>query len=524
MVSFRNSQPLDWIILSFAFLAISLNAGAAAGTSVNATSDGPYFECQIDPTAKSNFSLALFRIWLPPADSPVKGVLAVLPGSDADGTPIADDPRWQAVAAKWNYALLGIAFTTRPSTTPYYRAEDGTGKALLSALDELSVTSGHPELKNVPIAILGHSQGGQFAFHFTCFQPQRVIVFATIKGGYYDVKPTDAARAVPGLLFTGELDSEFRRENIRRLFDANPWPSSKWAYVSEPKMAHELGRCLDLIIPFFGAVITDELQPYVGTIDNLQVEPVGSASKGPRAWLPNKEVAAIWGSLMQGKLTDAERNLRIPIHAPPKLAAISPSTYDFGKVQANDKAPTATFRIQQVANGQAWTSIRAFSRSQKSKVTVEETAEGDIVEIQPLLSGLPLGKLSDTVELRFLRDGKAILGGAQIALTFEHTHPDIQVKPSSIYIGTHSSLCESSVRISVSSGKRLAIESVTMATGEAASIVITEQSGESALLKCTFFPLPEPGTHSGVFSVRLSEPAKAEVIIPFIGFYKPATP
>lgn len=293
----RLARGQAWALSAFALLA-SLVCFPSLVSAAQAPA-GSYFQCQIDPMAESNFSLALFRIWLPPVEKgPIKGVLAVLPGSDAHGTPLADDPKWQEIAAKWNYGLLAVTFTTKSGAEPYYRAERGSGAAFVAALDELAALSARPELSSAPVAILGHSQGGQFAFHFTCWRPHRTIAFATIKGGFHDARPDAAARDVPGLILAGAKDAEFRRKNLRDLFDANPWPASRWAYVEEPGAGHELGHCLDLIVPFFHTIVTSQIQPYVGRIDDFHVEPANPSLAGLSVWLPSPDVASLWVKLM----------------------------------------------------------------------------------------------------------------------------------------------------------------------------------------------------------------------------------
>ena len=191
---------------------------------------------------------------------------------------------------------------------------------------------------------------------------------------------------------------------------------------------------------------------------------------------------------------------------------------------AGKDATAATFNVSRSPDAPAWTSVHAFSSRKRCTVLVTSTDEGFLVTAEPQIAGLPLGRLSDTIVLRFTNEGKTVLGGAQIPITLLHTHPDIQVKPASIYLGTHEGPRESTIRISVSAGQRLTIKSATVAEETAATVQIVEQGEEFVALKCTFTPSGEPGARTGRFSIHLSEPSAVEVCVPFVGFFKSQSP
>jgi len=520
MASLKNRRLFTFVIFACALFATVTALHAELPTSDASVPTNSYYECQIDPKADSNFSLALFRVWLPESKTPVKGVLAVLPGSDGDGTPIANDSHWQAIARKWNYALLGITFTTRSSTIPYYRAESGSGLALLSALDQLSVASGHAELKGVPIAILGHSQGGQFAVHFACWKPSLVAAFATIKGGYYDVKPTDNARAVPGLLITAEEDAEFRRKNIRVLYDANSTPAARWAFASEPKAKHELGRSLQLIIPFFQAVINDHLQPYSGDLRTLTIRPVESTLESGHPWFPNRDVAEIWTRFMNGTLQDSNPDLRIAYARLPRMAHVSPSACDFGNLEIHQDPPSSVIHVKPLPDGPAWTSIRAFSLQSRCDVSVSRSGDEWLVSVRPKLYNLPLGRINDTIHIRYLSGEHPIYGGSQLNMTLNHTSADVKLSATCFYLGVHSKQCERTITITTVDGKLLKLRSVELLMGVAAKVSIVQKTSTSAILAVVFLPLPESGEHSGIVAVHLNQPLATTIMIPFAGFYR----
>lgn len=521
MASLKNSCRFWCILVGLAYSGIAPSLPAAPPTAESPPTAGTYSECQIDPTTDSNFSLALFRIWLPDPMIPVKGVLAVLPGSDADGTPLANDPNWQAIAKKWNYALLGITFTTRSGTEPYYRAERGSGLALLSALNQFSIESGHSELAKVPVAVLGHSQGGQFAYHFTCWAPQRTIAFATIKGGYYDVEPGDVAKAVPGLILAGEQDTAFRKENLWRIFALNRSPPGRWCYALEPGIGHSVGRSLELIVPFFNAVIQARLDPVIGDPKTIRLQRLDSTFSVYRGtWLPSSEVGNQWIAFMRGTLPVVRPLVAILSPSPTPIASISPSSHDFGDLRDEQKSEAKVFDVQRPAEGSKWDAVRTYSVRSLFDVSVIEAGDQWRISVQPRLDK-PLGRLYDTVILRFSNNGTPVLGGASLNVTFRHLHDAVSLSAYSFYAGTHSEVVRKTLRLTAISGT-LRVRETRLVNGTAAILRVLRKSETSVVLEATFDPLLEKGDHSGEFAVALEEPIKTEIRIPFLGHYAPS--
>ena len=61
-----------------------------------------------------------------------------------------------------------------------------------------------PKLADAPLLLWGMSAGGEFNYEFAAWKPERVVAFVVNKGNvYYTGLASDAARRVPGLLFTG---------------------------------------------------------------------------------------------------------------------------------------------------------------------------------------------------------------------------------------------------------------------------------------------------------------------------------
>ena len=114
----------------------------------------------------------------------------------------------------------------------------------------------HAELTTAPFLMWGMSAGGQFNYEFVAWKPERVAAFVVNKGGiYYSALLSPAARSVPGILFIGGKDLEFRNHTIAGLFAVNRRAGALWALAEEPGVAHVVGRSRDLAMMFYEDVL-----------------------------------------------------------------------------------------------------------------------------------------------------------------------------------------------------------------------------------------------------------------------------
>lgn len=217
------------------------------------------FDVEIPPG--KNFAVAAFRWWHPPEADELKGVVILVPGSNADGRGDVGDPFWQAFARRHRLALVGCFFKDHPhenmNIEEYARANEGSGQALLDATTRLANAAGHPEVATAKLFLWGHSAGGEFNYEFACWKPDRVGAFVVNKGGYYFTPlAPEAARTVPGIFFIGGKDEPFRIEAIRKIYETNRDAGAAWKLVVEPDTGHELGNTRKLAVEFFEGVIS----------------------------------------------------------------------------------------------------------------------------------------------------------------------------------------------------------------------------------------------------------------------------
>ena len=267
----------------------------------------------------ANYDKAEFRFWSPQADGALRGVVVLVPGSNADGRPMAEEPFWQEFAARHRMALVACRFTDKPHEQgfieDYANASKGSGQALLDALGAFAARSGRAEVATAPVALWGMSAGGQFNYEFAAWKPERVIAFVVNKGGiYYSALVPRAAREVPALLFVGDRDLAFRTSTIAGLFAVNRRAGALWALVTEPDTAHAVGRSRDLGAMFFADVMAmrlasgaltrvDASAGFIGDLSAATIQPAAGAAApaAPTAWLPTERIARAWQAVLTGR-------------------------------------------------------------------------------------------------------------------------------------------------------------------------------------------------------------------------------
>ena len=308
----RLFHQIGWAIAAAIIVAAPLRGVHAQATSPAAST--------IDETIPpgNNFDKAEFRLWLPPNVGTLSGALVLVPGSNGDGRPMAQDTVWQAFATKHKLAIVACRFTDKPHDQSfiedYVNVSRGSGQALLDVLGMFGRRTQHPELANAPLLFWGMSAGGQFNYEFTAWKPERVIAFVVNKGGiYYTALTQRAAREVPGMLFIGGKDLESRVNTITGLFDVNRRGGALWALAEEPGAAHIVGRSRDMSIIFFDDVLplrlvdaASPLKPIaeksglLGDFKAKTFQPMGEAPAPnyPTAWLPTDRVARAWQALV----------------------------------------------------------------------------------------------------------------------------------------------------------------------------------------------------------------------------------
>jgi hypothetical protein len=119
-------------------------------------------------TASNELQVAVtYTLWLPEGVKKVRGIIVHQHGAGTtasiEGSTAAYDLHWQALAKKWDCALLGPSYHVQnekidlsPGASElWFDPRHGSEQTFLRALGDFAAKSGHPELQSVPWALWG---------------------------------------------------------------------------------------------------------------------------------------------------------------------------------------------------------------------------------------------------------------------------------------------------------------------------------------------------------------------------------
>ncbi|NLX12910.1 MAG: hypothetical protein GXY44_04545 [Phycisphaerales bacterium] len=213
----------------------------------------------------------LYRLWVPPDVKELRGVIVHQhgcgTGASQNGLTAADDLHWQALARKWDCALLGPSYGQEEDQKCHLWGDprNGSAAAFLRCLDEFATITNHPELRSVPWCLWGHSGGGAWVSIMHALYPQRVVAAwcrsgtAFVRWSQGVLPPVDVSEEVyrvPLALNPGV------RERGHQQFDGIAWTGSlamfnayrkqnaPVCFAPDPNTEHECGLSRLMAIPF----------------------------------------------------------------------------------------------------------------------------------------------------------------------------------------------------------------------------------------------------------------------------------
>ncbi len=273
-----------------------------------------------------------YRAWIPEGVDRLRGVIVHQHGCGAGackgGETAADDLHWQALARKWNCALLGPSYKQPEGQDcrAWCDPRRGSRARFLQALDDLASRSSHPELATVPWCLWGHSGGAFWTSLMMTSDPDRIVAawlrsgtaFATWeKGEIPRPEIPEATYRIPTMCNPGAKERDESRfqgawNGTMSMFRSYRARGAPIGFAPDPRTKHECGDSRYLAIPFFDACLATRL-PNEGTggaklravdLSRGWLAPVlgseavpASSFKGDLAgsvWLPDDRVARAW--------------------------------------------------------------------------------------------------------------------------------------------------------------------------------------------------------------------------------------
>ncbi len=272
-----------------------------------------------------------YTLWIPDGVKNLRGVIVHQHGAgmtaSKEGSTAAYDLHWQALAKKWDCALLGPSYHVRndgdlgPAGSEFwFDPRRGSDKVFQKALQDLGAKSGHPELATVPWALWGHSAGAGWADVMAMLHPQRVVAIYYRSGAalvwmghpeYEQAKIPAAAYPIPRMCTAGIKEKGLTKtlQATYRIYRQQGAPAG---FASDPRTGHECGDSRYFAIPFLDACLAMRLPDKGSKVQTLKpvdmstawLAPLGGDTAVPATefkgdlkesvWLPNAAVANAW--------------------------------------------------------------------------------------------------------------------------------------------------------------------------------------------------------------------------------------
>ncbi len=310
-----------------------------------AMADGRYVEVNYGPSSEpGELQLAVtYTLWIPDSATKLRGIIVHQHGCGSGackgGQTAAYDLHWQALATKWDCALLGPSYhqEDQQNCRSWCDPRNGSHQRFMQALTELAAKSQHPELDSVPWCLWGHSGGAFWASLMQTMVPERIVAiwfrsgtaFATWEKGEIP-KPEILAAAYripamcnPGAKEHGDPRFDGAWTAALTMFQAYRAQGAPIGLAPDPRTAHECGDSRYLAIAFFDVCLAERL-PDIGSADQTlkrfdpkqawlaaplgdKAEPLDSYQASPTqaVWLPNQRIARAWEEYVKtGAISD----------------------------------------------------------------------------------------------------------------------------------------------------------------------------------------------------------------------------
>jgi 6-bladed beta-propeller len=292
-----------------------------------------------------------YSLWIPDGAPRLRGVIVHQHGAGTtasiEGSTAAYDLHWQALAKKWDCALLGPSYHVlheKNDLSPggselWFDPRRGSEKTFLKALGELASKSGHPELETVPWVLWGHSGGGIWSDVMCALHPDRVVAVWMRSGSavMFLSHPEFTRHTVPNAVYgipmmcnPGVKEKQVAQEkNTPEQNMKGPWlgnlatfheyraKGAPIGFAPDPRTGHECGDSRYLAIPFLDACLAMRLPEKDATDQTLKPVDMSKAWLAPlmgdeprpaaelqgdpkeAVWLPNEAVAKAWAEYVK---------------------------------------------------------------------------------------------------------------------------------------------------------------------------------------------------------------------------------
>lgn len=269
----KIAAPLIAVFFSLGMFAVEASAAT--------------YEVDLGSLGKINLKSAQFRIWLPETVKEVRGMILLTPGKNLDGRSAASEAEWQGLAAKQQFGIMAAYFQDTDKKAGYeFRQE--VAELMEKALKQGALSSKHPELGTVPVALWGYSTGANVSRTYAQNFASRTVAIGLTKPTAGGPDSTGGGAELPVLIATGMKEKPEYRNSNENNWEQQRKYSAPWALTVHPLEGPELGGSLSVVLPFLSECITLRLGPpklthSPGEIRMLELEKI----KVEDGWLGN---------------------------------------------------------------------------------------------------------------------------------------------------------------------------------------------------------------------------------------------
>ncbi|MEI6714140.1 MAG: hypothetical protein WCO60_10335 [Verrucomicrobiota bacterium] len=275
-----------------------------------------------------------YRLWVADTTTQIRGIIVHQhgcgEGACRGGATAADDLHWQALAKKWDCALLGPSYqqSEKDNCRLWCDPRNGSDATFLKALQDFATKSNHPELEKVPWCLWGHSGGGFWSSIMQTLHPERIVAIWFRSGtafSYWEkgeiTKPVipKEAYGIPMAMNPGTKENGDKRfngawEGTLSMFKAYRAEGAPALFAPDPNTSHQCGDSRYLAIPFFDACLAQRLPAKNATDQKLRSVDLKKAFYAPLLgdtfakqtpegevsnWLPNEAFAKAWSEYVK---------------------------------------------------------------------------------------------------------------------------------------------------------------------------------------------------------------------------------
>jgi hypothetical protein len=225
----------------------------------------------------------IYQLTLPQIDHPVRGVFVIFDRGWQIGNLYFDPAVFRFAARHQLGLLLPQQCPSKGNEDMDVVPENGIGRALITALDQLGSASHHPELSKSSLIYFGFSGAGSLAARMVEFAPERTIAtieFAPGQGdplGMDTVQLSEKARKVPQLIIANGADDHVGTARPYAYFEQYRRLGAPMTFLIQNRTPH---CCVANIVPLMLEWLSDVVQMRRPTSDGDPLQPINPS----RGW------------------------------------------------------------------------------------------------------------------------------------------------------------------------------------------------------------------------------------------------